>query len=308
MNIEQKIKKFNSLKGYSQNLIDIPYETIYDILKEIGIPICEAKLKKGTFIDRARKNNEIKLFEKIEQLGYIKDANVISTKMRDYGRANSPHQVMFYGAIPSEMKEQRGIAIAETSDLFRNFEGDCLEGELYTLSRWEVLEDLNVCEIVFSDEALKYNRYVRDSYEKQQSFLNQIELTEEEKKFHLDLLKFISNQFSKIVKNKNEYKISVAYTNLVLDHRPNIKGIAFPSVQTQFLGTNIVLKPDNVDRYLKPTTCTMHKLYKKEFNYVVANEGYYCEVKDNGYTLDWQYNEEKTGVIPNSEIIRILTN
>ena len=138
----------------------VPYEEIMAIMKEsiVKIPIPLAKLKVDTFIDRARKNIGETLFPDVhENLSYIKDPNVLANFLTDYGRANKPHQAMFYGAIESTLIDtQRVTAIAETSELFRNRNGVSYDGELYTVSRWKNNSELTLTEIVFAPESHRY--------------------------------------------------------------------------------------------------------------------------------------------------------
>jgi hypothetical protein len=141
---------------------------------------------------------------------------------------------MFYGALESSIiNKQRVTAISETSRIFKDVEAINLEGELLTLSRWEVMEDIVIVEIM------------------------------------LKLLKLFSFEFAKVVSTHEDfnYKISTAFTNLVIndgilpDGR-KIEGITYPSVVSGYQGQNIVLRPDDVDQKIKlkyVTTTSLHK-------------------------------------------------
>lgn len=289
-----KFQAFEILKEYSNNLKNIPYEEIYSLLKNgiKQIPIPLAKIKKGAYIDRVRKNNGNSLFNSIDELGYIKNQEIIEKYLTSFGRANCPHQVLFYGAVEtSQIDKQRLTAIAETSSLFRIPNQNCIDGEYYTVSRWETLEEFLVVEVVFSEFALANNKDIQTSYEKQKEFLNNKGLQDEEIQFHLDFLKFISEQFSKKVDDPDDYKISVAYTNIALLH-PDVKGISYPSVQTEYFGVNLVLTPNTVDDFLKPIICSTQKIYKNGLNTLIANGEHYCDNIDVNKEIEWKENDK----------------
>lgn len=194
-----KFQAFGKLKEHSKNLSTVSYNEIYDLLKNgiKQIPIPLAKIKKNAHIDRVRPNKGKILFKHIDELGYIKGKNVIENHLTSFGRANCPHQVMFYGALEtSKIDKQRLTAIAETSHIFRNPGTDCIEGEYYTVSRWETNDEFFVVEVVFSEYALKNNPDIAQSFEKQKKFLLEHDLDEKETSFHLEFLKFISEEFS----------------------------------------------------------------------------------------------------------------
>ena len=115
-----KYEAFEKLKEHAKNLEDVSYEEIYDLIKNgIGfLPLPLAKVRKNVFIDRVRANNGATLFKHIDELGYIKDKYVIDNFLTSFGRANNPHQVLFYGALKTELIDKpRLTAIAETSRL-----------------------------------------------------------------------------------------------------------------------------------------------------------------------------------------------
>jgi hypothetical protein len=291
-----KREAFEKLKDYSKNLSAVSYEEIYDLftngIKFIPLPL--AKVRENVIIDRARQNIGNNLFKNINELGYIKDKNVIQSSLISYGRANKPHQVMFYGALQTELiNRPRLTAIAETSHLFNDSKIDCLDGEYYTISRWETQKEFLVVEVVFSEYAMKNNPDINRSFENQKKLLQSHNLTQEEIEFQLEYIKLISEEFSKPVSDPEEYKISAAYTNLVLLHS-EAKGITYPSVQTDYFGVNIVLTPDAVDNCLKPTVCSTQILYKKGLTGFIANGEHYCDKIDLEKDLNWQLKNEAT--------------
>lgn len=291
-----KYEAFEKLKECSKDLSKITYEEIYELIKNgiKNIPIPLAKIHKGVYIDRARKNSGTDLFKHIDQLGYIKDQDVIDKYLTSFGRANCPHQVVFYGALESYLIDRpRLTAIAEISPLFRNPKLNSIKGDPYTVSRWETSEEFLVVEIVFSQFALDNNKAVLQSYEKQKEMLENSGLNQKDIVFHLEFLKFISEEFSKKVTNHEDYKISVAYTNIVMLH-PDVEGIVYPSVQTDYFGINLVLPPETVDKIISPKICSTLVLYKNGLKSIIANGDHHCKNIDPDEDISWEESGKKT--------------
>lgn len=117
-------------------------------------------------------------------------------------------------------------------------------------------------------------------------------LSKKDLEFHLEFLKFISEQFSKRVINPDDYKISAAYTNLVLLH-PDVNGVAYPSVQTDYFGVNIVLPPEIVDSILKPKVCSTQIVYKNGLHTLIANGENFCDEIDQTKDIIWKQTDKK---------------
>ncbi|AKH93223.1 hypothetical protein [Elizabethkingia anophelis] len=285
-----KEQAFEKLKEYSTQLEYISYEDIYNLLRYSikRIPIPQAKFNNNSKIYRARLNKGDELYRSINDLGYIKDKNVIDNYLNEYGRANKPHQVMFYGGVrTSTINEPRVTAIAETSKLFQNKNGHNLDGEKYTISRWRNNQEFFVAEIVFAKDAIKNNPDIK------KAFNNQIKLAdslkEKDIEYYKEFLVFISEEFARRIEKNDDYKISVAYTNLILEH-PEIEGIVFPSVQTNFLGANLVVPPTTVDKYFVPEVCSTQILYKTSDKTLFANGEHYCDTMEED-ELKWKETE-----------------
>jgi hypothetical protein len=260
------------LKELSNQLEKVEYADIVQILKESirKIPVPITKMPPNTLIDRVRKNIGENPFTDVHnQLSYIKDQNVIDKYLSEFGRANEPHQPMFYGAIESSLiGHQRITALAETSDVFQNPTAVNFDGELYTVSRWRNINELLLAEIVFSQDAINTNPDIKKAFEKQTEFAKQVAGSDLD--FHIDFLIFISEQFARPKSSHHDYKISTAYTNLVLTN-PSIHGIAYPSVQTKYLGQNVVFPPAVVDKHLVIDVLAMQRLYKNKMNAYLNN-------------------------------------
>jgi hypothetical protein len=187
--------------------------------------------------------------------------------LTEFGRANRPHQALFYGAIPStKVETQRITAIAETSALFQDKEGVNLKGEFYTVSRRRNTHKLSLAEVVFARSAIEANPDIKRSFDAQRRLAAEAGFPDMD--FFTDLLIFLSDQFARPKTSHDDYKISTAYADLALRH-PNVQGIAFPSVQTDYWGQNLVFPPETVDNHLQVTTLAVQRFYKnKDLNYL----------------------------------------
>lgn len=275
------------LKEYSAKLEKISYDEVYNLLREsiIRIPIPMARFHKNHVLDRARLNKKDDLYKFIDDLGYIKNQHIIDNILNEFGRANKPHQVMFYGAMKTSLLDKpRVTAIAETSALFQDPNGFNLAGEMYTVSRWESNEAFLVAEMVFAKTAIKNNPDVKRAFENQINFADNLD--ERDIDFYKEFLIFISEEFARKIKKNDDYKISVAYTNLIMEH-PDIEGVMFPSVQTNYLGANLVISPGTVDRYFIPKVCSTQILYKTPEKTLITNGKHYCD-EITGNDISWK--------------------
>lgn len=304
---------YEKLNYISTNLEKTEYEEIINLIKNSikKIPFTSAILSKGTFIDRVRPNDGENLFVSEDQISYIKDQDVIDKYMTKYGRCNQPHQVMFYGAIESsKINIPRATAISETSRIFKDVESINLEGELLTLSRWEVMEDIVIVELVFHDAAIQINPDTRKSFN---HHLPKI-FESPDREIMLKLLKLFSYEFAKVVSTHEDfnYKISTAFTNLVINDGflpdgSKIEGITYPSVVSGYQGQNIVLMPDAVDQKLKLKYVTTHRLHKNKLKSFINNHKLVTDFGINNSNFTWQ-DVDPDFVVPFDELIKLHLN
>lgn len=286
--IEQE-KAFKELLSYRDKLDKIEYDDIKILLRESikKIPIATAKIHKNAPIDRVRLNGKTDFFTKQSELSYITDQKVIDNYMKEFGRANKPFQPLFYGALESSrIKQNRLTALCETSSLIHDTEAINLEGELATLSRWNVKEEMIIAEIVFSDEAIANNP---DTYRSFQNQYQQI-MQYENREFSLKLLQFFSNEFARKTVTHHDYKLSVAYAELIM-YEKGLPGITYPSVKSGFQGQNIVLRPDVVDHYLELEAVSTHRLHKSKMNALFSNYYHTQTFGENNETFEWNIDE-----------------
>ena len=308
--MNNQVKGLEYLKSINSKLENIDYQYIIGIIKEViqKIPISSAIIKKGAFIYRARINKKCKFPEisKVKEFKDEKDISYISDKKKlvkriKYGRANKPKESMFYGSLKSsKIKCERITALYEISDLLNDKEAINEEGEIYTVGRWYVKEDFEVAETVFSEEAIKNNPDIKKAFDHHLGLLYDIP----NKDFYINQLKFFSNEFAREIKTHNDYKISCAYADIILNNT-RILGITYPSVRTEYKSDNIALTTWAVDNYLELKLAGMYKIYKKGGKVVFNNYKDATSLGENNSDFQWVDTNPKY-IMPQEDIIKQL--
>jgi hypothetical protein len=262
-------KALKELEALSKQLADADYNYIYQLIKSIK-PKCipTAKLHKGWYIDRIRLNDPPeRIYNSISDVSHHSNPEFFHTIGR--GRANDEGQPIYYGSVLSpEIKTPRLVAYLETSKLQRELERNPHLpehqnlSETFTMSRWTILEDIEVVEMILSEEALKVSQYAKDA------LANQIKNLGDSvhKDNCIEQLKFFSNEFARNDIDKDadgnyqtyKYKISAAYINYIMNHT-TFKGVTYPSVSTRYFGQNVALMPEVVEKYLHLESAAMFK-------------------------------------------------
>lgn len=252
-------------------------------LKDKFIPT--ALIKKDARIDRVRINKATESFSKKDDVGYITNKEVLNNHV-DYGRANLPKQAIFYGSIITKhIPQPRVAAYFETSQSVKELNDTDVISETFTLSRWRVLEDIEVIEMIFSDEALKVNEYVKASFDDKMSALNDFQ----RKEHYIEQSTFFSNEFARndVGKGQNyKYKITAAYANYLWS-RTGLKGITYPSVPTEYKGHNVALLPEVVDKSLKLELVGEFQFNGKNHDNLVTLKRYCKDFGDNDSDFKW---------------------
>ncbi len=261
LNFPDNEKLENSIKDLkSVDLSKLTYQKIiYALIKDIVvIPVTIAKIHEGYPIYRARINKNGEIFTSEKDISYRTDFENITS----YGRANIPHQSMFYGAIESsEIEYPRIVNLFELSELFR--EPNDNDGEvIMTVGKWRIKKEFQVIEMVFNKHNIENNPDIKKSYEYQKELMlgdhpKQIKQIE-------NVLEFFSDEFAKKdIKGDFDYKISTAYMNLVLNQRNDLHGITYPSVRTDNKANNIAIFPDSTEQFLELEMVGMFRITKK---------------------------------------------
>lgn len=146
------------LSEIRDGLEHVDYKLIFTSIADLRDKfVPTALLKKGWTVERVRINRDKETFNSENQISYISDKGVLE-KHVGFGRANIPGQSIFYGSIITKNTPQpRVAAYFETSELVKNLNDHEDVEETFTLSRWRVIEDVELIDMIFSEEALKVN-------------------------------------------------------------------------------------------------------------------------------------------------------
>lgn len=246
----------------------VSYNKLVTKLKQFQfIPFPTAKLNVGYHIERGRINEPGQIFTSEKELSYRTDYDNIAK----YGRANVPHDSLFYGAIESDViKHPRLINLLETSQIFRNLDKEKVDKAdfIMTVGKWRIKEEMEIVEVVFDEKSIKNSADVKKSYEYHLDKLK-ADLPEFVDQFSY-ILKFFSNQFAKKeISNHLDYMVSAAYTDLAINFR-GFPGLKYPSVKSDYMGHNVVLNPRAVDNFLELEIAAMFRVKKENDQTVIS--------------------------------------
>jgi hypothetical protein len=230
------IERLNQLKG--DNSIS-SYSHIKNILMNQIIPVPYTVIKPFKLI-RYRKHNDSnkdKLFETSEDLTYRKDILSINS----FGRANEPGQGFFY----CNDNKNQNTGIAEIVSVFRGNKNS--EEEILTISAWNLKESLKLAIILPIEENAGKNK----EFDELREFYSQFENSPEFEDLK-NLIEFLSKEYTlDIEKHNSNYKITSAFSNYIKNKFPEIDGVIYPSIKSEYEGTNIVLWPEVVDEKIE---------------------------------------------------------
>lgn len=282
--LENLKNKLQNLETNSINLSRIEIQKELSSVEGMSLHFCI--LRKGTHVYRARPNLGKELFLHKRDISYISEPSKVEEIK--IGRANVEKQPIFYGSISSnEVKEGRVPAIFETACLS---DIDFNTDYYMTIGQWELLEDIELFEIIFHDEAIAKNSYVREAFGNQVDNLRGLDKSRKE--YAITLQKFLCSQFGRKTNckenNSDKYKISASYAQVV--YNLNVNGIVYPSVQTNFEGLNVALLPSVVKTSLKLKRVALQYIARTGvMNFNIVNVKMTDQVDDKG-NIDWGRN------------------
>lgn len=230
---EQIIKRLKKLKGMD-NVSS--YSHIKNILKNQIIPVPHLEYKPNKLIRYRRHIKGEIFFEHSYELSYRTDIMNINS----FGRANEPGQGLFY--CNDDGNQETGIS--EAVSIFRG--NTQSQEEILTIGAWDLKKPLSLVMILPTEE----NSGKNSEFDKMKEFYNSFEKSkefEDLKKFN----EFLANEFTlDLEKHRSNYKITCAFSNYIKEKFPEIDGIIYASVKSEFNGINIVLWPEVVDEKL----------------------------------------------------------
>ncbi len=225
------------------------------------IPFPTVLVKKEDYIERGRVNSPGEVFTCEKELSYRTDYENI----KYYGRANVPHDSLFYGAYKSHIIERpEMIELFEIDEMLRNAVKVNIDPNdfVITVGKWRVKKEFEVVDLVRTEKVEQH--FISNKKHELQYFLNQENDTAETNAEFELVLDFFGSQFAKKEINSSEdYMISAAYTNSVLNWR-GLSGLKYSSVKSDFGWDNIALSPKAVDNFLELEFSAMYRVIKSK--------------------------------------------
>ena len=232
--IKKHIKCLRSLSLNSSN---------FDYLKEQLLPLLHSyilippEVRVGEFIYRAVKRKDKP--DAKQDLSYPP-----ASKVQDFGRANRPQRPMFYGSAGCHCTL---------------FELALELGDRLTITKWRVKRPMYLAPAGYSPKYFK-NKFGLSRWEEiswANQYLNDpMAKTPENELVH----DFLAREFTKHVNNPHNYKMSAAFSELILDAISfgangaatiELAGIIYPSVPNELNADNVALMPSIADSHLE---------------------------------------------------------
>lgn len=248
-----------------QNL-DLKNSTADDVRKmlvQLPVSFLTFKILPNVVISRARKGRD---FKTAKETTYCPVAHC-----KNIQRATLANDSMFYGVLSDDqehLENARAICVSECSALARSGK-ESIGREYFCISQWLVKEPLNVVSFIADNT---YENVVDNA------LLNQLRalfIKNHQNDYSLEsveLARYISKEFSKLVVDNYEYLISATLANDCI-HGMGYDGIVYPSVQLGGqAGLNIALSPAAVDAKLDFFRVLEHGYYKNKEQGIVRIE------------------------------------
>jgi hypothetical protein len=181
-----------------------------------------------------------------DPFSFVKDIFVRdSDKITNYGRANRPHQQIFYSS--SHVKVAATEVVQNISPENYWFGKDIAT---VTVGVWRIKKPLLVSIMNNSSSLRKVRDDIRKSYNRYHDRIFNMKLSNHVIFVDDILSEFITEQFTREVKEEHDYKISALYSNAIKllrnipEFKPGFKlfdGIRYPSVATRYIGDNLAI-------------------------------------------------------------------
>ncbi len=252
------------------------YPHIKNILKNQRIPIAYTEIKPFKLI-RYRshnKTNRNELFKTSEELSYRTDI----LNINNLGRANESGQGFFY----CNDNKNQNTGITEIVSVFRGNTNS--EEEVLTIGAWDVKENLTLAMILPSEQITGKNK----DFDMMKNDFNRFEDSPEFEDLK-NLNEFLANEFTlDTEKHNSNYKISCAFALYIKEQFPEVDGIMYASVKSEYEGINIVLWPEVVNdklEFVAARKTVFKKIKHKTFVEQLVNESISYD-KDND-KINW---------------------
>lgn len=274
-------------------------EEINELLNQIGpLPIMRTEYHKGKIFDRAIriKENEAD-FNTRERLTYAPAKYNVN-----YLRASTPENTMFYGSVlkdnftVDDHGHTRITACCETSELLRD--NSIPKGErLMIIGSWEVQETITLATIF--DPTKEYD--IDYLHKIKTDYLTMLKQNPELENKGIEYLNFLAKEFSKDVKDGNNYEYHITALFSALISNTGVDGVLYPSVRAAGIGLCVALHPRVADKLklISVRKC----LLKKENGQVKITYLKACDVNDDSQPFELldvdEYKKIKKMIAPN---------
>lgn len=271
--IDQILKEFREL-----DLSKLPVDKINQLFNEFGIfGNITYTLHPGKKVYRARPNNKNEIFKQVSDLSFLP-----SDKNKEYKRASTPTNTMFYGAIlaedikEGEITDNRIAGCFECVDFLRDLTKKIEREKKVTFGTWIVTKDIPLIAIVFDKDLVNKSSYFTEMSEGFTRFISEYpDLKDKSEKIY----NYLASEFSKKqINNDYDYLISSLFTKRAIDK--GMKGVLYPSVRSDGAGYNVAILPDTVKTSMKMIAASECTVYKKGDQVIVDNETV-AYLKDN---------------------------
>lgn len=277
------LNKLSELK--KTNLSKVSFEKIFIQLKNsiVFIPFIKTQLPINLPVYRSRLCDGETFFYCEQDISYRTDINSIDK----FGRANVPHQSVFYGSSISEnCLTPSLINLLEISK--HPIESLLRHGPRFlTVGKWIVKKEFDVANVSFSNDFMKVREDIKDLFKLK---LNQIKSKyPNHSDFYIDIIKFYSDEFSKKIDSYDDYKISAAYFNLIVFGNNNVFGVTYPTVKGNFETNNIALIPYAVETFLELEQAAVFKVFLNKKTIFFENYAYCENFGPLNCSFKWKY-------------------
>lgn len=233
------------------NLSDIGYEELKITINDIffNIPAVPATINEGSRLYRARKFSFHGFpFSKISEISIPPTENT-----KYFGRAHKPFHPLFYCSSNIKLALNE---VCRSNSLDPNTHNVCWA----VVGEWQVKKGVTISlsNLCYSEDVIEARGDLGNSRQISLEVLNSKPksnppLKDNTKLVTTELLEFFSDEFAKDnIQSPDDYKISVAYTDLIFKNsRGFFEGVNYPSVASKYEGDNVVLTPLCLDEKLE---------------------------------------------------------
>lgn len=219
-----------------------------------GINTLPIQITTDNYIVRSRYFSSNDYYDSIDQKKNIysfADLSYNPTPSGEYKRCTIPGEIVFYGTLPNDKVNEETFNNAlfsstlEATGLVKNGVVDKKEKEGYILcSAWKIHRPLIALPVINNLELISKSPFLLEAVKHHKNSIDQFH-PDKASDYHL-INEFLSKEFSKVVSEPAEYKISAIFSNTVLNHN-DFDGILYPSVAGEGDALNLACKQNVID-------------------------------------------------------------